>query len=161
MSEVLDLGKVAQARRYESISGAAEDTIAFGKGVMEGTDEEKQFKAYDGSENVVIKGLAMFTNSGNIDDLEFVENQPMRVLRKGTITTQVAADVGDVSAGDRVALAGDGWVMKASEAESTTDGSDHAAVLANAEFVTGGSAGDSVVVEVNFPMEVTFEDQSS
>lgn len=157
-----DLGKVAEARSYESISGAAEEEVEFGQGVIAGDDPEKQFKAFDGDDTTTFKGFALFTNSGDIDELKFDAEDPMRVLRKGVITTKISDDAGEtIEAGDKVAVDENGWVTSKSEAEARSDGTDNAAVLSGSEFVTGGEAGDKVKVEINLPCDVEFVDLSA
>lgn len=156
----MDKGKVVEARRFESISGAAEGTIGFGKGVMRGTNDS-QFLEFDGTQGVDIRGLALFTLAGNIDDGEFVAEQPMRVLRKGVMMAEVSADAeSTIDAGDKVAIDGNGDVTSETEAIVRSSGSNYAAVIEDSEFVEGGSSGDKVKIEINFPCDVTFEDLS-
>lgn len=155
----MDLGKVSQSRYYEYSSGAAEGTIGFGKGVVKGTNPETQLAEFDGSADTLkVEGFAAFTLSGNIDDLEFVDEQPMRVLRNGVVAVQVSSTA-DTSptAGDQVAIAPDGDVITSTEANADSGtGGTYAAILANSEFVEGGDAGDTILVEVDFPMNVEF-----
>ena len=154
----LDLGKIVQAKYYERISGAAEGTIGFGKAVMEGTDPELQFSEFDGTEDAKIAGFAGFGLSGNIDDEEYVDEQPMVVVDKGVMVSVVYASADTApTAGDAVAIAPDGTVYTATEANADTgSGGGFAAVLTNAKFVEGAAAGDKVEIEFSFPMSVSF-----
>jgi len=159
----MDLGKVSQSKYYEFSSGAAEGTIGFGKAVVKGTNPETQFTAYPGdSDAVSVSGFAAFTLSGNIDDLEFVDQQPMRVLRSGVVAVKVSANAGTSPvAGDKVAINPDGDVFTAAEANSDSGtGGTYAAILKNSEFVEGADAEDTVLIEVDFPTEVEFVQQA-
>lgn len=159
----MDLGKVSQSKYYEFSSGAAEGTIGFGKAVVRGTNPETQYTVYPGdSEDVSISGFAAFTLSGNIDDLEFEDKQPMRVLNQGVIAVKVSEDA-DTSpaAGDKVAVSPDGDVFTATEAnDDSGSGGTYAAILSNSEFAEGADAGDTVLIEVNFPTDVEFVEQA-
>jgi len=158
----LTKGKVADGRAFESISGAAEGEIGFGQFAVRGTDPENQFEAFDGSEDGVIAGIAMFTNSGDIDDLVFNDKDAMRVLRKGVVWVPLSEESDNVEVGDRVAVYTDGYVIKASQVEGTDDDdSGHAMVIENAEFASGGEAEDVVKVEINLPSKVVAEDLDS
>lgn len=151
----LDLGKIAQAKYYERISGAAEGTIGFGKAVMRGTNPEKQYKEFDGTTGAKIAGFAGFGLSGDIDDEQYVDEQPMVVVTQGVMVVPVYADADTApTAGDKVAVAPDGTVFTAAEADSDSDsGGTYAVKLANAQFVEGAAAGDNVEIEIDFPME--------
>ena len=153
----LDLGKIAYGKYYEKISGAAEGTIGFGKAVMRGTDEEKQFAEFDGSSGASIPGFANFNLSGNIDDMEYVDEQPMTVITQGVFMARVSTTADTApTAGDSVAVAPDGDVMTATEADADSGtGGTYAVKLSNAQFTQDAAAGDLVAVEVDFPMSTT------
>lgn len=159
----MNVGKIGQAKYYEFSSGAAEGSIGFGKGVVKGTNPETQFKEFDGSADTLkVAGFAAFTLSGDIDNFKFEDKQPMRVLRQGVVAVKVSATASNSpKAGDTVALAPNGDVITAAEAESNSGtGGSYAATLKNSEFIEGGDAGDTVLVEVDFPTEVVFTEQA-
>lgn len=157
----LTRGKIADARFYEAIAGAAEGEIDFGQFAVLGTDPEEQFEAFDGSSGEVLAGIAMFGNSGNIDDLKYEDEDLMKVVRKGVVWAPISDEATEaVEAGDGVGVNEDGFAMKASEIESKTDGTDNGLVIKNAEFASGGEAEDVVKIELNLPGEVNEEDLS-
>lgn len=157
----LDLGKIVQAKYYERISGAAEGTVGFGKAVMRGTDPEKQFEEYDGTEDAKIPGFAGFGLSGDIENEEYLDEQPMVVVDRGVMVVPVYSDADTApEAGDQVAIAPDGTVFTATEADDDSgSGGDFAVKLSNAQFVEGAAAGDNVEIEIDFPMSMEFVEQ--
>lgn len=158
----LTKGKLADGRAFESISGAAEGEIGFGQFAVRGTDKEYQFEAFDGDENAIIAGIAMFTNSGNIDELKFRDKDAMRILRKGVMWVPLSEESDNVEVGDRVAVYSDGYAIKADQVEATDDDdSGHAMVIENAEFASSGEAKDVVKVEINLPSKIVAEDLDS
>lgn len=150
----LELGKIGQGRPYYLEAGVAEDEIPFGALAIRGTDEE-EYDLFEGADDSVIAGIAAFTNSGDIDELKFEENDAMRVLRKGVIWTKVsesdAAGSAGVEAGDTPVFDENGYLIAESEAESTTDGTDNAVKINAGEVIISGDPGDKVMVELNLP----------
>lgn len=161
----LELGKVSHAIIPEMFSGVADGEIEFGALAMREDGEAESYEQFDGSDDQTIAGFAVFTNSGNIDDLKFEDEDLFRVLRKGIIWTQVsdsdAAGSATVEPGDPLVVDENGFVIDKDEAEVTTDGTDNAVEILNGEVLTEADPGEKVAVELQLPSDVNYIDLSS
>ena len=150
-------GMIADLQNSDVFSRAAENEVAFGHGVVQGTDKEAQTKTPDAAVTAFIGVAAkdhkeqryvptLGVNKYDINDM-------VGVLQKGRIWVPVpeAVAVGDsvylwFAAGTVVAGAVAGQFGKTADAGKNTQ------IAAGAKWVKGAAAGGNALLELNLPV---------
>lgn len=150
----LSVGKVGTIRQPDVDSKIAEATIAFGKGLMKGTDAESQVLEFDGTDSK-FDGFALYSiYASDLDNENYEENDPVSVLREGECYVKVDSGSSGINAGDRVAIMPSGDIDAVTNLSSGSSG-DYAIELPNSEIKEDGAAGDVVMIEINSPQDAT------
>ena len=141
-------------------SFAAEGAVAFGHGVVAGTDAAKQV-AVASADTETFMGVSLFTHkqaqgidmSASMGDqfstgAEYRDKDTVNVLRRGRVYVEVTAEV---DAGDDayVDVTSDGEEGKFTDAADDGDGNDNLAT--GGVFRSGADVGELAIVEINLP----------
>lgn len=154
MDQTLKAGKIADGRIGTSaVSMVAENVIAFGQAVKYGTDPESQVLPWDGANSDdIFAGIAVYSITGDIDDDEYDQYDPVSVLKVGTVWVKVADTSSGITAGESAAVTPDGF-----DAGGLTSGSTgvYGVEIEGSEYLTSGSAGGMVKLMLNMPCKTT------
>lgn len=141
-------GVLARGAPFSVIgSYVADGAIPFGSVVMLGTDPNRQVKAYSGSAapfGIAVydqtKGFSRDANGNPVQNLQYLDGDPVAVLRKGTIFVVVAADV---TAGKKAFVESDGGIVD----EDAGTGTE----IPGSVFRTSAVADGLAELEINLP----------
>lgn len=148
-------GRIAEGTMHTSANTmAAENTIQYGQAVKYGTDKENQVKAWDGAEeNDQLAGIALHGLTGDLDNEQYLQGNPVPVFKKGVVWVKVSENSAGVIAGKRAAVRNDGY-FDAAPLGAATNGV-YGSEIDGSEFLTSASAGELVKVSINLPCKTT------
>ncbi|ABR46647.1 hypothetical protein Amet_4362 [Alkaliphilus metalliredigens QYMF] len=145
-------GRIAEASMSATArSMAAEGSpIKYGKAVKLGTDKEIQVKAWDGAASTdIFAGIALNSVTGDLDNDQYLQGNPVSVLKKGTVWVKVSADSAGVTAGQKAAVLEDGDFTAAPLSVDTNG--VYGVELEGSEYLTSAAAGELVMLAINLP----------